>query len=54
MDTADQAKEAARQASIGHLGRSVGFMASPKGTDYQTEDDGLWVIRPKARLTEVP
>lgn len=53
MDTADQAKEAARQASIGHLGLSIGFLASADGTDYQSQEDGLWVTRLKARLTEV-
>lgn len=53
MDTAQEAKEAARQASLGHLGLSIGFQGDPEGTDYRSDDSGLWVTRLKARLTEV-
>ena len=54
MDSAAQAIEAARQASIGHLRLSIGFHGDAEGTDYRIDADGsAWVTRLKARLTEV-
>lgn len=53
MDSAQQAKEAARQASVGHFGLSIGFQGTAEGTDYRTEGDQLWVTRLVARLLEV-
>lgn len=53
MDSNDRGREAARQASIGHLGLSIGFQPDPEGTDYRADADSLWLTRLAARLLEV-
>lgn len=53
LDNTERGREAARQASIGHLSLSVGFAADRDGSDIRAEDDELWITRLSARLLEV-